>query len=97
MKLFRILRILGTATSAAPATLSVPTGPASEHVRIVGVSLLGSGCPPGSTDVQLDATNTLMEITFSRYIVQTGLGTTGTDWRRNCNLTLDMEFDAGFQ
>jgi len=97
MKLFQILRILGTATSVSPTIVSDPPGPASEHVRVVGLSLLGSGCPPGSTDVQVDATNTLMEITFSQYIVQTGPDISPADSRKNCNLKISMEFDAGFQ
>ncbi|KAK3343572.1 hypothetical protein B0T25DRAFT_429280, partial [Lasiosphaeria hispida] len=67
------------------------------HVRIVGVSLLGSGCPAGTADVQIDASKSLMEITFSEYIVQTGPGTRAADWRKNCKLTLNMEFDEGFQ
>ncbi|RDA86884.1 hypothetical protein CP532_1382 [Ophiocordyceps camponoti-leonardi (nom. inval.)] len=66
-------------------------------VIIRGVSLLGSGCPKGTTDVQIDASKTLFEATFSEYQVQTGPGTQAKDWRRNCKLTLNLEYDEGFQ
>ncbi|KAK5651929.1 hypothetical protein OQA88_11588 [Cercophora sp. LCS_1] len=81
--------------SAALPAAEAPIAPSS--VRVVGVSLLGSGCPAGSADVQIDATKTLMEVTFSEYIVQTGPGTKASDWRKNCKLTLNMAFDQGFQ
>lgn len=70
---------------------------APKKVKIHGVSLLGSGCPPGSADVQVDATGSLFEATFSQYQVLTGPGTKPVDWRKNCKLTLNMEFDEGFQ
>ncbi|KAJ6440051.1 secreted protein [Purpureocillium lavendulum] len=78
--------------AAAPADAAKPS-----KVKIHGVSLLGSGCPAGTADVQVDATGTLFEATFSEYIVQTGPGTRASDWRKNCKLTLNMEFDSGFQ
>ncbi|KAK3896732.1 hypothetical protein C8A05DRAFT_39721 [Staphylotrichum tortipilum] len=68
-----------------------------QSVRFLGVSLLGSGCPAGTADVQIDATKTLLEVTFSEYIIQTGPGTRASDWRRNCKLTINMAFDQGFQ
>lgn len=88
-----LIPFLGLAV-AAPHPRS---SPAPSKVKIHGVSLLGSGCPAGSADVQVDATGTLFEATFSEYAVQTGPGTRAADWRKNCKLTLNMEFDEGFQ
>src|SRR5690606_8661026 len=98
MKALSLLTLLPLAAAAPTNTiaargLTVPTGPVPEMVRIVGVSLLGSGCPAGTADVQIDATKTLLEVTFSEYIVQTGPDTKAADWRKNCKLTLNMEFD----
>jgi hypothetical protein len=95
MKATYLLAIYSTLANASPALTPPSTTP--EHVRVVGISLLGSGCPAGSADVQIDATKTLLEVTFSEYIVQTGPGTKASDWRKNCKLTMNMEFDAGFQ
>jgi hypothetical protein len=97
MQSFFLLALAPVATLAASLPALLPPSTAPEHVRVVGISLLGSGCPAGSADVQIDATKTLLEITFSEYIVQTGPGTKASDWRKNCKLTMNMEFDAGFQ
>ncbi|KAK2591882.1 hypothetical protein QQS21_010434 [Conoideocrella luteorostrata] len=79
------------------AALPAEDKPRPSSVKVRGISLLGSGCPAGSADVQIDATGTLFEATFSKYEIQTGPGTKASDWRKNCKLTLNMEFDSGFQ
>lgn len=82
---------------ASTRGLIVPTPQVDpEYVKIKGVSVLGSGCPAGTADVQIDATGTLFEVTFSTYEVETGPGTSPVDWRKNCKLTINMEFTPGF-
>ncbi|KAK2601871.1 hypothetical protein QQS21_004557 [Conoideocrella luteorostrata] len=85
--------LLGLVASA-PAALQESK---PEHVKIRGISLLGTGCPAGTADVQIDATGSLFEATFSAYEIETGPGTYPSDWRKNCKLTINMEFDSGFQ
>lgn len=92
--------LLGIAQSLAVQNRQLNPGkPAGEpqHVRVVGISVLGSGCPKGSADVQVDTTGTLFEVTFSAYEVETGPDTKPTDWRKNCKLTINMEFTPGYQ
>lgn len=84
--------IFGVAAAAALQARDAPS-----TVKIRGISLLGSGCPAGTADVQVDATGSLFEATFSQYEVETGPGTFPADWRKNCKLTINMEFDSGFQ
>lgn len=95
----RFLALVATFIGLAAAVPAPEPAPVSKpsKVKIRGVSLLGSGCPAGTADVQVDATGTLFEATFSAYEVQTGPGTMAIDWRKNCKLTLNMEFDSGFQ
>ncbi|PVH71193.1 hypothetical protein DL98DRAFT_553762 [Cadophora sp. DSE1049] len=69
--------------AAAPGVAAPRTVPSK--VKINGISLLGTGCPHGSADVQVDATGTLFEASFSAYK------------RKNCKLTINMEFDSSFQ
>ena len=96
MKALTLLLLPALALAAAmPAVIEPRDVPSS--VRILGVSLLGSGCPAGSGDVQIDATKTLLEVTFSKYTIETGPGTRASDWRKNCKLTINMAFDRGFQ
>jgi hypothetical protein len=86
-----------TAFIGAAAAAALQARDAPRSVKIRGISLLGSGCPAGTADVQVDATGSLFEATFSEYEVETGPGTFPTDWRKNCKLTINMEFDSGFQ
>jgi hypothetical protein len=97
--LFAISAALGLAAAAPAVVETLETRQASgpQKVKIHGMSLLGTGCPKGSTDVQVDATGSMFEVTFSKYEVHTGPGTKATDHRKNCKLTLNMEFDPGFQ
>ncbi|KAK3896725.1 hypothetical protein C8A05DRAFT_20358 [Staphylotrichum tortipilum] len=76
----------------APAVAAVP-----RNVRVVGVSVLGSGCPHGTAEVKADASNTVFDIRLSDYVVQSGPNTMAADWRKNCKLTLNLQYDAGFQ
>lgn len=93
MKFFAtLLPVVGLAAALPNTPRAAPS-----KVKIHGISLLGSGCPAGTADVQVDATGTLFEATFSSYEVQTGPGTQAIDWRKNCKLTMNMEFDSGFQ
>jgi hypothetical protein len=89
--------LLGLVTPLLGLAAAAPNPNNPNQVKIRGVSLLGSGCPAGTADVQVDATGSLFEATFSAYEVQTGPGTKAIDWRKNCKLTLNMQFESGFQ
>lgn len=64
MKLLAIIALLAPLSVAAPtaqdtastdnAPLFAPTAAGPSSVRILGISLLGSGCPAGTADVQID-------------------------------------------
>lgn len=89
---------LGIVATVYAGVISPPGGPdGPDKVTIKGISVLGSGCPAGTADVQIDATGSLFEVTFSEYEVETGPGTFPSDWRKNCKLTINMEFSDGFQ
>lgn len=76
----------------APAAAAAP-----KNVRVIGASVLGSGCPHGTAEVKADASNTVFDIRLSDYVVQSGPNTAASDWRKNCKLTLNLQYDAGFQ
>jgi hypothetical protein len=88
MKYVALFALAARLAAAAPSAesvvndpLVVPLATTPSSVRIHGISLLGSGCPAGTADVQIDETKTLMEVTFSEYIIQTGPDTKAADWR----------------
>jgi len=99
---FIVALFLGLA-AALPTNPGTDDGPLlatrdrPQKVRVVHVGLIGTGCPPGSADVTVDATGSLFEASFSAFEVKTGPGTQSSDWRKNCKLIINLEFDAGFQ
>ncbi|RDA94932.1 hypothetical protein CP533_0095 [Ophiocordyceps camponoti-saundersi (nom. inval.)] len=64
---------------------------------IKNVSLIGSGCPAGTAHVQVDNSGTIFEASFSQYQVQSGPNVQASDWRKNCKLSLNLDYDPGFQ
>ena len=82
---------------AAPPSSSLAPRAAPKNLRVLGVSVLGSGCPYGSADVRADSSNTIFDIRLSEYVVRSGPNTAASDWRKNCKLTLNLQFDEGFQ
>lgn len=88
------LLTLGSASLVAGVPLAAT---APQGLKVVGASVLGSGCPYGTADVKTDASNTAFEIRLSDYVVRTGPGTQASDWRKNCKLTLNLQYDSGFQ
>ncbi|KAH6662404.1 secreted protein [Plectosphaerella plurivora] len=89
--------VLAAFVGLAAAVPMAPVPPPSK-VKIHGVTLIGSGCPyKDSAKVLIDETKTLFEVGFSEYIVSSGKGKGASDWRKNCKLSINMEFDAGYQ
>lgn len=76
----------------APSAAAAP-----RNLRVIGASVLGSGCPSGTAEVKADASNTVFDIRLSDYVVQSGPNVAATDWRKNCKLTLNLQYDSGFQ
>ncbi|PFH57118.1 hypothetical protein XA68_15493 [Ophiocordyceps unilateralis] len=64
---------------------------------IHSISLIGSGCPEGSAHVQVDSTGTIFEASFSRYQIQSGPDVYASELRKNCKLSLNMDYDPGYQ
>jgi hypothetical protein len=83
--------------ASAPLVCGAPQAVAPRNLRVVGVSVLGSGCPYGSANVRAAASNTVFDIMLSDYVVKSGPNTMASDWRKNCKLTLNLQYDPGYQ
>jgi hypothetical protein len=89
---------------AATAAVITPKGesliapaPAPGEVKIVNVSAIGSGCPAGHAYVNIDATGTIFDVAFDKYIVTAGPGTSASDSRKNCRISINLAFPSGYQ
>jgi hypothetical protein len=70
--------------------------PPSDHIVIEVVTVNGSGCPLGTAAVAVSPDNTAFTVTYSNYLVVVGLGSTPTDFRKNCQLNVLVHVPQGF-
>lgn len=94
----RATTLLSAFASASLATAAAVIAPraAPRNLKVISFSVFGSGCPYGSADVQADPSNTALDIQLSDYVVQSGPGVSAAEYRKNCKITLNLEYDAGF-
>ncbi|MEU7580188.1 DUF4360 domain-containing protein [Streptomyces sp. NPDC041068] len=78
-------------SAQAPAALAPPG-----KVTIDLVSVNGSGCRPGTATVAVSPDNTAFTVTYSEYLAQVGKGAKPTDFRKNCQLGLNVHAPQGF-
>ncbi|RDA88926.1 hypothetical protein CP532_5524 [Ophiocordyceps camponoti-leonardi (nom. inval.)] len=95
MKSFILSNILLGLAAAVPQYGDLSGPPKRFTIR--NVSLIGSGCPSGTAHVQVDRSGTIFEASFSAYQVQTGPTVPASEWRKNCKLSLNLDYDPGFQ
>ena len=94
-KLLTGAALLASCATAAPASAAPATGPTDQ--MIIGVvAANGSGCPWGSADATVSPDNTAFTVTYSQFMAQTGVGAMQTDFRKNCQLALDVHVPQGF-
>ncbi|SPO07641.1 uncharacterized protein DNG_10336 [Cephalotrichum gorgonifer] len=95
MKLFTAAFLLSTLAAAAAPLEFVAPDPGT--VRIVSISAIGSGCPVGHAFATVDSTGTIFDVAFDQYIVEVGPGSTASDARKNCRVSLNLEYPQGLQ
>jgi uncharacterized protein DUF4360 len=85
------LATTGAAAYAAPA----PTIP-SDDMAITVAAANGSGCPMGSADVTVSPDNKAFTVTYSQFTAQTGPDAKAIDFRKNCQLALNVHVPQGY-
>jgi hypothetical protein len=94
MKLLNLALSFGYASAAALVAPEVGT---ASDVRIVSISAIGSGCPAGHAFATVDSTGTIFDVAFDQYVVEVGEGTSAANARKNCRVSLSIEFPQGMQ
>lgn len=89
----RVAALVGAALSLlAPApAVAAP----ADRIVIDVVTANGSGCPAGSTAVAMSPDNTAMTVTYSQYLARVGAGANPVEFRRNCQLNLNVHVPNG--
>jgi len=93
MKLLHYVALFLGAAAATPLEVS-PQALAAD-VKIRSISAVGSGCPLGHAYATIDASGTIFDIAFDNYVVEVGPGTSSSDARKNCRVTLNIEYPQG--
>jgi hypothetical protein len=97
---FRIAAIgsalVSSLLTATPAMAGPPVAqPPPDHIVIDVVTANGSGCPRGTTAVAVSPDNTALTVTYSAYLAQVGPDAKDTDFRKNCQLNLNVHVPNG--
>ncbi|GHF28886.1 hypothetical protein GCM10010218_07550 [Streptomyces mashuensis] len=84
------------ATPLATHNPSVITNPPPDKIVIEVATVNGSGCRAGTAAVAVSPDNTAFTVTYSDYLAQVGVGSKPTDFRKNCQLNLNVHVPQGF-
>ncbi|MGW6412672.1 DUF4360 domain-containing protein [Streptomyces vinaceus] len=82
--------LYSTQAAAAPAA----TPPDRVSVEVVNVN--GSGCPSGTTAVAVAPDNNAFTVTYSQYTAQSGPDSNPIDFRKNCQIALEVHIPQGY-
>lgn len=92
--------VTGATVVGALASVIAPAATASaakpRQMAIEVVSANGSGCPRGSADVTASPDNKAFTVTYSQFTAQVGPGSKAIDFRKNCQLALNVRVPQGF-
>ena len=83
-------------TLGAPVTAPDMAPPPPDRMAIDVVTANGSGCPAGTTEVAVSPDNTRFTVTYSEYSALVGVGAKPLDFRKNCQISLDVHVPHGF-
>lgn len=82
------------AATAAPVS-AAPT-PSKTSMTIDVVSANGSGCPWGTAAVTVSPDSKAFTVAYSEFTAQVGVGAKPTDFRKNCQLGLNVHVPQGY-
>jgi len=84
------------ATLGTPAAPAASTPPPPDKMTIDVATANGSGCAGDTAAITVSPDNTAFTISYSEYTAQVGLGTTPLDFRKNCQISLNVHVPQGY-
>jgi hypothetical protein len=91
----RVAAIAAGMVLGLTAPVAAAAAPPPDKIVIDVVTANGSGCPVGTTAVAMSPDNTAMTVTYSQYIARVGAGAGPIEFRRNCQLNLNVHVPHG--
>jgi hypothetical protein len=80
----------------SPTSVDTSASPPPDFVTVDILTVNGSGCPAGTAAVAAAADRTAFTVTYSSFLAQTGVGSSPTDFRKNCQLAIRVHYPQGF-
>ncbi len=84
------------ASTVSGQGVSTATDAPSEKITVGIDTINGSGCRAGTAAVAVSSDNTAFTVTYSDYLASAGEGASPVDFRKNCQLSLDVHIPSGF-
>ena len=85
-------------TTAALATVSATAhAQVPDYVRVRGITANGTGCPAGSTAINVSPDWQALTLYTDQFVAEIGPGVSIADGRKFCQVNLDLDFPAGWQ
>ncbi|MEU5693009.1 DUF4360 domain-containing protein [Actinosynnema sp. NPDC020468] len=81
-------------SALTPIAADVPTTP--DYVTVDVVTVNGSGCPAGTSAVAAADDRTAFTVTYSAFLAEAGGSSGPTEFRKNCQLVLQLGYPQGF-
>ncbi|WP_430782676.1 DUF4360 domain-containing protein [Actinoplanes sp. G11-F43] len=72
------------------------SAPPPDHMTIGVVAANGSGCPKGTAVVSVSPDNKAFTVAYSQFVAQVGPEAKATDFRKQCQLALDVKVPEGY-
>jgi hypothetical protein len=87
---------LALSVVVSPTSVDTTASPPPDFVTVDILTVNGSGCPAGTAAVAAAADRTAFTVTYSNFLAQTGVGSSPTDFRKNCQLAIRVHYPQGF-
>ncbi len=72
------------------------SGNRPSYVRLRNLSYAGSGCPAGSVATNVSASRDSFTLLFDSFVAESGRGIPLSQSRKNCMLSVDLDFPSGW-
>lgn len=95
--MFNALALSGVVASLLVSPVAAqPDAPPAEPAAIGAVTVNGSGCPAGTATAIASRDNRSLTVTYDGYYAWRGSGASATEFRRNCQLSMQVRPPAGY-
>jgi hypothetical protein len=91
-----VMSLSGPASAGGRANPTNLDAPPNDRITVDVVTVNGSGCPAGTAHVWTSPDNTHFRVIYRDFIAWAGAGTDPTDFRKNCQLNLQIHVPQGF-